>query len=307
MNNCLRYQADILKTTYNQPDIALFQYIDCGGLVKTIPVNEEGETYKQFTDFYPASMWVPPNVKGTLYKLLPRNMGVELETSVNHNLFMTLNQYPLAGSFYTSKHWDDTKLDCCRGTGGANEITCGRYWRSTSEKETGACDEIMHQFCLANPNDKACSCTTIINNPTNDPYIAHLNQSPLCKSDCMAYGYKPVTMRGKSCPPITICKQEMNLTAGNSIYAKDVAQIMQCPGGVIEKESSATQLTPQNEINPAIVLSSQQSQLDKDNGIPNTILYILISLISVILFVIGGMAIYKNRSSSLGVSNKKTS
>lgn len=48
-----------------------------------------------------------------------------------------------------------TRLQCCQGSTSVNEGVCGPFWGPTNQ---GSCDQIMTDFCVANPGSKLCAC-----------------------------------------------------------------------------------------------------------------------------------------------------
>lgn len=244
--NCVNYEQNILKESSEQPKITVFSDYNCSGISKKIDVIDH-QNFLQNVGFNPASAWIPPNVRGTFYNILPYNnvypgegFDVDGSTDIYDSLLNVdkntlTNMLPISGRFQYIKPWSKFKVDCCKGIG--NKSSCGNYWRATSEQTTGSCDNIMNQYCLANKNDKICSCYYTEPNLTNNIYIRHMNDNPMCRSDCVSYGYKPNTLKNLQCPPFINCQQNITIEAGNSVFAKDIEQVMHCPGGQITDSS----------------------------------------------------------------------
>jgi hypothetical protein len=168
---------------------------------------------------------------------------------------------------------------------------CGDYWRANSEKNTGSCDRIISDYCVSNPTDKLCSCQFNNMKTGNDEYSRHLDQNPVCRGDCVQYGYKTQSMKNISCPPIVICNQNVNVNYSERATIKDniITAKQNCPGETSQQAntSSGVNVPYNNELySDGGVSDEELPAQESDNNDTVVIIFVLLFIIIVVTVVI---------------------
>jgi hypothetical protein len=242
--SCKLYNARVLEASIGQPQIAVFDQQDCQGNQRLLDI-------KNYYNF-PAeagvvqSMWLPPNVHGTIHtyygypeynkKIIGENTNIYPDTSSLQPM------YSASFDYKPNQSWDEMKLNCCLANtdAGASPQTCGGYWRERSENETGQCDSIIKAYCQRNPDKPVCACLPKSIPLTGIEELDYHRSLPLCQPQCVAEGYKFSTLRGQRCPDFKLCKQDMNMVGKDEAIIKDIVQIMDCDGTTTTKTPNGT-------------------------------------------------------------------
>ena len=230
------------------------------------------------------SAWIPPHMSATMFasagcKEWPRVpcSGAAMWNYAGGYADMGPGQYPSIGNkvgnknaealkITTPKTWDDFLDACCRGVpgNGVSVNTCGPFWRSKSEQETGMCDFRVQEYCRVNPADPFCACygaklTTSSNIEGGCKQVAPKCYSEACTS---GYAYRPNSQLKDVCIPCKICKQTVTVT-GNANMFNDNVILMDCSGGSAAPSSTPSTAvpttTPGVQSNVNIDPSTQQS------------------------------------------------
>lgn len=196
-----------------------------------------------------SSAWIPPHMKATMFastgcKEWPRVpcSGTAMWNYANGYADLTPGQYPgisnkvgnnnaEALKITTTQNWDEFIDACCRGIpgNGVSINTCGPFWRTKSEQETGMCDFRMQEYCRINPKDPFCACYGKMLSTYSDMPGACKQVAPKCYSTACTsgYAYRPNSQLKDVCIPCKICTQNINI-AGSANMFNDNVILLDC-------------------------------------------------------------------------------
>jgi hypothetical protein len=295
--------------TYAEPSPLFWDTANCAGTQMTLKPGEyttlDGQRLgRNMID----AIWVPPNMSIDVYD------GINYSAGMGHydpGLYADLDN-PRIGlgknaidslKITRTKPWSDHLAACCTGkvTNGATPEMCGMWWGKGTDA-SGVCDELMENYCEANPDDSKCSCYGVPELDTDTLDVKLLKAQPKCWSQkCSTSGYLPSNMIGSTCPNVKICKQDINLPGSNNIlqdnqYIQDCSDTYVAPSTTPDTPPITTPGTPPITTPGTPPITTPGTPGSGTSGMPANMWYYIIGFI---LFLIAVVIFFgKNKSQS---------
>lgn len=254
-----------------------------------------------------SSIYIPPNMHLEVYDYPHYNRNHHW--GIMRGIHPDLERYPnpaIGGDQLDSVKsivdipWKDYLYKCCTKSLDVNQGDCKNFWGGDANS---SCDAFMAEECKSRPDELACSCYAKPPDTDDTIEMQHLKANPACYSgECNIYGYMPANIRNMSCPPITICRQNLG-TAGDSNMMTGNVIVQDCYKAPEPTAPSSTDINggpDSTEINTGSLTADDNgnyvgsagvgysiSAVDTSTGISsNTILYLLLFLVFVVFMSI---------------------
>ena len=266
-----------------QPKLILHNDDDCGGSSDDVKkgkyYRDDLEDMKNDMDNDVNVMIIPPNMRALvcadddLNKCDDDYIGpgiVHLDsTEVGKN---DLSSFEVV----ETEPWDHHLIKCCISDGDQNE--CGQFWGGSN---TGACDDIMLDYCKENPKHQKCACFNAKDEQGNEIPQPQCFFSPCSNSDA----YKLSSWSNIACG--SYCKQVLDI-GGSTNTVIDGANFTQYCGDDATTGGGGGNSGGFNEPNGLLSIPESFNKNDLIEWSKNNIIVILFSVF--LIFIV--MAIF---------------
>jgi len=286
------------RVTFQEPNAFFWNFPGCQGTkTMSLPPGDYVSLYEWRNDPTKIGLndidglWVPPNMTVQLfnewnYQGANATFEPGLHADLNNPNRGIGRNMADSIKIHRTRPWRDFLVDCCRGRNdiaGVNPTSCGKFWGNTTD---GSCNAVMDQYCTEYPNDIACSCYSVPILDTDPEDIKRAKVRPDCWSQkCATAGYIPTNLRGRPCPDIKICKQNIDLLGSNNMTTS--SQFIQ------DCSDRSTNITSSAPVTSNLPTSNQPGYTPKYPPPPEepffkkNLIYILLIVIAII--VLGGL------------------